>query len=184
MVDTHRFNAPNIPVTFMNIHFPQLKPDIWSRDVDLFWGTKPDLMALLSYKSRMPVDTLMQCTLNSYEGFLTEKIYANTRNKLITSIVSRGRESRSKGLRFCPECLKSDTVPYFRKEWRLSFVTTCLEHRSFLQDCCPECKSPLNIYKLTHDGLCTCYKCNALRTEETPELVPSGSYGMEAQKNF
>lgn len=173
------------PVTFMNIHFPQLKPDIWSRDVDLYWGTRPNLLELLSYKSRVPINELFQCTLISYEGYLNEKIYANTRNKLITPLVNRGREIRSPGLRYCPQCLQEDDVPFFRKEWRLSFVTTCLKHRCFLKDCCPICKSTVNIHKLIqNDNICHCYKCNSSYLDTEIEIVPYNSYGIQAQKKF
>lgn len=173
------------PVTFMNIHFPFLKPDIWSRDIDLFWGTNPDLLELLSYKSRISTEDLFQSTLNSYEGYLNEKIYANTRNKLITSVINRGRENKGKGLRFCPRCLKNDFIPYFRKEWRLSFVTTCLEHRCFLLDCCPKCQSPINIYKLIKgDSICHCYKCDTSYLNFRSDTVPKDSYGSKAQKKL
>ena len=173
------------PVTFMNIHFPELKPDIWSRDIDLYWGTRPNLIEKLSYKSRIPIKKLMNCTLNSYEGYLDEKIHSNTRNKLITSVVNRGRESQGKGLRFCPICLKNDMIPFFRKEWRLSFVTVCLKHKCFLSDCCPNCKSPVNIYKLIkNDNLSRCYRCDSSYLDAQIEKIPSNSYGMQAQKNL
>jgi len=173
------------PVTFMNIHFPQLKPDIWSRDIDLYWGTRQDLLEILSYKSRTPIQTLYQCTLNSYEGYLNEQIHSNARNKLITPVINRGRRNKGKALRFCPICLKNDSIPFFRKEWRLSFVTTCLKHKCFLQDCCPQCQSPISIYKLTKgDSLYHCYKCDASYLDCEVEAIPSDSYGMKAQKTF
>jgi hypothetical protein len=170
------------PVTFMNIHFPELKPDIWSRDIDLFWGTNRNLLKKLSFKSRISEKRLFQCTLQTYEGYLSEKVRTNSSNRFITSLVNRGRESRGKGLRFCPLCLKNDPIPFFRKEWRLSFVTTCHQHQCFLHDRCPKCGLPVNHYKLVEgNSLCNCYACGESYLHAKIETLPIDSYGIMAQ---
>lgn len=177
----HRFN----PVTFVNLHFPSIYPDFWSRDVDVFWGEQPMFLEMLSYKSRLPVDTLKSMTLKDYEGRLTEKILCNTRNKLILPLVKRGRLSKGKGLRFCPKCLAEDAWPYFRKQWRLSFVTTCLRHECFLCDRCPQCGAAINPQKLLDsDSYCKCYRCGTAYTKVVSDDAPVNSYGMSAQRNL
>ena len=93
------------------MHFPEIKPNFWSRDVDVFWGAKSDFLRKLSYKSHLPANILYQMTLQSYTGYLAEKIHINTRNKFITPIKNRGRNSQSEGLRFCPLCLAEDKEP-------------------------------------------------------------------------
>jgi hypothetical protein len=44
-----------------------------------------------------------------------------------------------RGLAYCPDCLREDLIPYFRKSWRYSFVTTCSRHKRLLEDQCPHC---------------------------------------------
>lgn len=43
------------------------------------------------------------------------------------------------GPMFCPGCLASDAVPFFRLQWRFGFVTHCETHRNQLLDRCPQC---------------------------------------------
>lgn len=45
----------------------------------------------------------------------------------------------------CPECLREDAVPYWRRSWRLSMTTTCSKHRSLLVDVCPVCGASMSI---------------------------------------
>ena len=47
------------------------------------------------------------------------------------------------GLQYCPRCLASDAVPYFRKHWRLVFSVACDLHGCKLRDRCPHCHSPV-----------------------------------------
>jgi len=46
-------------------------------------------------------------------------------------------------MQFCVECLRSDPVPYFRKIWRMAFLTMCLSHRRKLSEACERCGKPL-----------------------------------------
>jgi hypothetical protein len=169
----------------MNLFFPDIKPDFWSRDVDIFWGGQEEFLDRLSIKSRLPVTILVDMSLQSYKGLLAEKIYCNTRNKLILPLVNRGRSNTKSGLRYCPRCLKKDSKPYFRKHWRLSFVTTCVEHLCFLQNCCPNCHSPITLYKMhdSHDFY-RCHKCGASLLDAEVKMIPKESYGIRAQQNL
>lgn len=40
---------------------------------------------------------------------------------------------------YCPLCLRSDEIPYFRLAWRLAFVTHCPIHHCRLRTVCPNC---------------------------------------------
>ena len=55
---------------------------------------------------------------------------------------------RAYGLCFCPLCLQEDKEPYFRVDWRLSFVTMCVKHNCLLQHRCPWCKKEVNLYRI------------------------------------
>ena len=49
---------------------------------------------------------------------------------------------------FCPHCLKSDVIPYFRSSWRLSITRICLIHKVELRDCCHQCNKKINLSHL------------------------------------
>lgn len=109
------------PATFVNLYLPRWKNVIWTRDLDM-WADR-ELLEALSIKSRCAYDDLYDLTLRSYEGYLAETITPKTRNPFIQNLVNCCRIKIGNGLRFCPECLRTDAIPYFRKKWRLSFTT-------------------------------------------------------------
>ena len=44
-----------------------------------------------------------------------------------------------RGMQYCPDCLRTDENPYFRRNWRLSLVTICPIHRRYLAERCVSC---------------------------------------------
>lgn len=46
------------------------------------------------------------------------------------------------GAMFCPHCLATDEVPYFRWHWRMAFLNACPIHNIQLIDQCPKCQRP------------------------------------------
>ena len=49
-------------------------------------------------------------------------------------------------LQYCPRCLQEDADPYFRRRWRLAFVTICPAHRQQLLDRCAVCSAVVNFH--------------------------------------
>lgn len=163
-----------MPMTFTNLYLPETKNKLWSADIDLQADT--GLLAALSVKSGgIPVEQLHSMTLKNYEGYLVEQIYGNTgATQFINPMGMRGRRNTLPGLRFCPECLRGDIKPYFRKRWRLSLFTVCPIHRCFLHDRCPHCLTPLTPYIACHDGRLTdCYKCGKSLIAKSVPLIPA-----------
>lgn len=63
--------------------------------------------------------------------------------------LSRGLKKTQFGLQYCPCCLANDGKrPYFRKHWRLAFMTACPEHSVQLHDQCPNCLNPIDLKRL------------------------------------
>lgn len=169
------------PATFVNLYLPEYRNNFWNRDIDVM--ADDEMLIALSRKSRIDRDRLYQMTLRSYEGFLAEKILTNTRNLFIQPLVSRGRVKKKAGLRYCPLCLKGDKAPFFRKKWRLSFSTACIRHECFLLDRCPQCGTPLSIYRRHEDfAMPNCYRCGFRFREAKVETIDKESYGLSAIK--
>ena len=61
----------------------------------------------------------------------------------------------------CPWCLQGDAEPYFRRQWRLTFVTLCPQHRCQLLDRCAACAAPCHLHHVPRDAaaITCCYRC-------------------------
>ena len=65
---------------------------------------------------------------------------------------SRNRSHRG-GLQFCPECLRRDRYPYFRRLWRIAWMVVCPAHGCLLLERCGTCRRPVEPHKvLALDG--------------------------------
>lgn len=78
----------------------------------------------------------------------------------ILALGSRNRR-RSGGQQFCPECLASDTKPYFRKRWRFAWHIGCAAHEKQLLDRCHVCGAPVEPHRLLAEDkhLAWCARC-------------------------
>src|SRR6266498_3414448 len=73
-------------------------------------------------------------------------------------------------LRYCPECLAADPVPYFRRQWQMAFLLSCLVHGGRLHAACQRCREPLTPELLLLDApsVACCSHCKAdLREHST-----------------
>ncbi|MDD3596023.1 TniQ family protein [Sulfuricurvum sp.] len=146
-----------MPWSFMNMHFPEYQNIVFSRDVDI-WAPE-SFVDKLAWKSGFSSEDIFTMTLRSYEGYLLERVRLNGPNFFISPIIPRKRRNLGYGQKYCPFCLQEDPA-YFRKEWRLSFYTVCLEHKIHLLDRCQNCGLPVTAYKFKREqGFVQCYGC-------------------------
>lgn len=105
-------------------------------------------------------------TLTTYRNRLYP--YRQTVGQLrwVLPIRAYGMKRHGGGIQFCPACLASDVVPYFRKVWRVALFTYCPIHQVMLHDACPACGVPIAFYRRDFGGkldnlppLCSCYAC-------------------------
>lgn len=163
------------PWSFYNLHFPHLHNIIFSRDLDI-WASE-DLLVRLSKKSGLPVELPFAMTLQSYACILQKKILTNTGNNMLSPIVPRARKNQKHGLKFCPQCLKEDAHPYFRKAWRVSFYSVCLTHKILLLDKCCKCKKPISFYKFKREtGFTKCWSCGQELSQCTGTPIADHEY--------
>lgn len=117
----------------------------WNRDID---RSAPEwLIKALSLKTGTPYRKVLDTTLLTYKGRLYRKPRYSGPLSWISVIQSHGMKHKGFGQQFCPVCLETDPVPYFRKQWRLALFTYCPEHQIYLHDACPQCQGPIMHYR-------------------------------------
>jgi hypothetical protein len=114
---------------------------LWNSDVDKF--QPPLLREALKRVTGITDAQLDAASLHSFEGYISDYFNAQGGSCWIVPLHIYHRTRKSPGLSYCPACLASDSVPYFRRAWRLSFATVCPHHGVELLDACPECSAPL-----------------------------------------
>ena len=131
----------------------------WDRDIDK--GIYESILNVLAEKTATPLARVFDTTIRGYSGFPEHELYPNGLSPWVLSIgLHQGRRQRC-WLQYCPYCLNDDQVPYFRRCWRLAFVTVCLVHRCRLLERCMICGAPCNLYQLSSDAesLTQCHRC-------------------------
>ncbi|WP_420712400.1 TniQ family protein [Niveibacterium sp. 24ML] len=140
---------------------------LWSRDLD---ALAPDwLLAGLSAHTGLSDVAVRATTLKPYAG----RLFPVTHNGPIAPWILPLRMAKERrqghGVQFCPKCLSEDSVPYFRRRWRLALCTYCTRHECLLLDRCQECGSPVEYHRgdvgietgNAFKGMTTCCSCGA-----------------------
>ncbi|MBS4018244.1 MAG: TniQ family protein [Dechloromonas sp.] len=113
----------------------------WNRDIDR--NAPQWLIDALCEHTGSSYWEVFRMTLVTYGGRLYPHRQAVGQLRWILPIRSYGMRHRAFGQQFCPECLASDAIPYFRKQWRVACFTYCPEHHVDLWDACPGCGLPI-----------------------------------------
>ena len=158
--------------TFMKLILPGF--EIWNRDINRCPNI--ELLKLLAQKTGQRLDTIIQSTLQSYEGILFER-FINGHTPWIMPVKVYHRTHLSYGLVYCPLCLQEDTIPYFRKHWRLSFSVICEKHHIKLKDRCPQCEAVIDFHRndfkdrnyFTKASITECHNCGFDLRKTIPE---------------
>jgi uncharacterized C2H2 Zn-finger protein len=180
----HGLNA----VKFSSIEWP--KKSLFLANVDR--ASAPEILETLARRTGTAVEKVRGMQLTAYEGLL----YTNNNNAVWNGMklfagrpwimpVNCARKSKQFGLQFCPYCLQEDKEPYFRRRWRLAFVTLCEQHGELLHDRCPRCGERVNFeartlaikIKLRRGTLAYCLRCdydfrNTKRTQPRLAVTP------------
>lgn len=117
----------------------------WARDQDKL-AADPTLERLSSLTGQT-THSLRSHTLQNFEGMIYEKHNPLGNTKWILPLGIYHRTRRGWGLQYCPNCLATDTTPYFRLSWRLAFYTLCERHVVRMHDCCFHCGAPITYFR-------------------------------------
>lgn len=146
-------NAPATNIrSFYKANWPEKQ--IWFRDIDRC--VTEDLIKSVAAKSGTPLRRAYSTALRSYEGFVFEQLNTGGHSRWVRPLGLYHASRNLWGLWWCPECLRTDQTPYFRKHWRMSFTSTCSKHGTILSDRCNSCGSPCIPSKT---DFVTCHKC-------------------------
>lgn len=152
---------------------------LWNRDIDKL--APKNLLHAISLRLNIPIQQVKNMCLSSYRNGILSAYNSHGNTPHILPLRVYHRLHLSPGLQFCPLCLKSDETPYYRKSWRLSFITICTKHRCRLLDSCPHCKLPINFHRNEDKKLriTECYQCKKPITKCS--AVPIGETQADAE---
>ena len=162
------------PSRFCAFHFPGVP--IWNRDVDRSATTA--FVRSVAWRSQASEEVIRDMTLQEWETTLAPapSMFQSARPALVSWINALGIYHRSRnryGMQYCPDCLAE--AGFYRKAWRLSFVTVCQQHACSLLDCCAYCLAPIAFHRNEALHL-HCHHCGrslirpVRRTEDEPEF--------------
>jgi hypothetical protein len=149
--------------TFCNLIFGN-QLQVWNRDIDRHAPSW--LLQELLRRTGIPWPTILETTLRAYESRLYRKFRSAGALQWVLSLKIYHRKRTGFGLQFCPLCLRSDRVPYYRKRWRVALSTVCPDHEVMLLDRCPECHASIAVHRvdmrdrtLSERALSYCHAC-------------------------
>lgn len=137
------------------------------RDWDIF--ASPDTLNFLAKVTATPIQSI--------EGAMLLPVSATT------FVLSPYWFLSASGIQYCPSCLAADQVPYFRREWRIAFITCCETHETLLADSCPKCGASISGIPSRHMqkdvgvyvALRHCHTCQANLSDHRNAIPPSVS---------
>ena len=142
---------------------------IFGEDVDR--GAWDELARALCDATGLARSELIAATLLGFEGALWGEMSRRGPVRWVLPIVKSGTFRSGYGVQYCPVCLATDPVPYFRLQWRLGFVVSCPLHGCLLSDRCERCGAPVAAHRwrtgrlreLGTTGIVRCHLCGADR---------------------
>lgn len=118
------------------------------------------------------IDMLSELTGISKEVFIKNTHFKFNNTLSISSSLDEWEISsyiKKDKYRFCPLCFKKNK--YHKIDWQLLPLNTCLEHKIYLLDACPNCNRALTFNSMCI-GKCICdYDFNAIKTEAAPNEI-------------
>lgn len=141
--------------------------EVWARDLDRL--APESVLTALSATTGVSAEAAFQTSLRSYEGTLFEKYNPNGNTRWLLPAGVFHRVRRRFGMQFCPLCLATDIDPYYRRRWRLAFMTVCDVHGCLMHDRCHQCGAPVVFHRqemgdraqLRPKGMTRCHACLA-----------------------
>lgn len=124
-----------------------LMQDPWTRtDIDLI--EHPSFFEKLTGVTAVATDELYRMSYVGDEGLVHSRTVLGTL-EWIAPLTTVGGSWRQSSIPFCPACLATDDIPFYRKRWRYAFAPLCEKH-GLLTNSCPACGHP---YSYEHSSM-------------------------------
>lgn len=128
--------------------------------------------------TKIPAEEIKEMLINEWD-----ELFGLKRTQGLYKIT--GRPHYKIGFRVCPICLKADRVPFYRKLWRISAVTACLEHKCLLVDRCPKCGSHIDPKRIELGvSFTACFNCGFDLKDASVHLLNASDPFLEAVKEL
>lgn len=164
------------PITFLNTVWGSAR-NLLAQDLDNF---VPERVATrIAQGACIDVEAVGGMALSGYVGTLLATHNPRGRNPWLLPTTIDNNRRRRHGLQFCPTCLAADPAPYFRRRWRLAFVTSCTEHGVLLRDRCATCGEPVHQHGAASPRHCSA--CGAGLCVPTKALALHEHLGWQAR---
>ena len=154
------------PITFLNTVWGSSR-NLLAQDLDNFVPQR--IASRIEAGAGVEASAVLTMALSSYVGTLLTSHNPRGRNPWLLPITIDNIRRHRHGLQFCPVCLATDTAPYFRKRWRIAFVTSCTVHGMLLRDRCAACDEPVHQHAAASPRHCSA--CGAGLCVPTPSLA-------------
>jgi hypothetical protein len=159
--------------------WPQAWPHrvVWAHDMDK--GIDDDFLWMLATKTATSRARVLATTMRSYKGYLAEDLMVMQRTPWLLTLAVHTLTRCQPWLQYCPHCLRTDIDPYFRRWWRLAFITACPKHRRCLLDRCENCGAVINFHRLPGDAevITLCHSCRYdMRLAHAPAIGRGTAY--------
>lgn len=121
------------------------KGAVLTRDIDRH--PSDQLLQLISLQTQQPISTLQDMTLCHYEGRFFSELPLHGDVSWLLALGIFHRDRKRAGMQYCPLCMQTDSVPYYRLSWRLALTVICPIHYCAMEDVCPRCQSPVMFHR-------------------------------------
>lgn len=121
--------------------FWRQKGSPWGYNLDL--ALSEDALARVASMAQVAPEVLAAHTLWPYLGRLFENVDQVGAGRGLLLGKHRGQRVLGFGLQMCPDCLRADSIPYFRRGWKVAYLVACPLHGRLLEDACPNCHRPI-----------------------------------------
>ena len=130
---------------------------VWNRDLDSSLAKKH--LKQIGYRVSVDAATALETSLAPWRGQLQPKQRPPGFLAGVLRVGVYHRLRRRHGLQYCPDCLREDRMPYFRRHWRLAFLFGCPRHQCRLLDACSACDAPVMPHRATALDVRRCHDC-------------------------
>lgn len=152
--------------TFCHLIWPGKQ--IWNRDIDV--SLDDEIMNVLIKRTGTSEEAALATTISAYAGTVFETLRPNGRTRWVLPVGIYHRVRRQYGLQWCPQCLAEDPIPYFRRHWRMGFVSSCARHGLILAHRCHVCAQAAVIHR---GNFAACHECGTPYSDHPRETGES-----------